>query len=77
MVVFHIPSNSNQLYMPWLQFAVCAIEQRSVGLVRVKGWSSDFIIDTVGDGCFVHGMFLIVLVMDRTYFGPGRAVEAG
>ncbi len=23
---FHIPSNTNQLYMPWLQLAVCAVE---------------------------------------------------
>ena len=63
--------------MPWLQFAVCAIEQGSVGLVRVKERSSDFNIGTVGDGRFVHGMFLILLVVDRTYFGHDGAVEAG
>ena len=76
-MILHLPSNSNQLYMPWLQFAVCAIEQGSVGLVRVRGRSSDFIIGTVGDGSLVHGMFLSLIVVHRTYFGHDGAVVAG
>ena len=61
--MFHIPANPNQLYMPWLQLAVCAIESGLVGIVRVEGGSSGFIVDTVGDGRFVYRMFLIFLVV--------------
>lgn len=63
--------------MPWFQFAMCAIEQGSIGLVRVQGWSSNFIIDTVGNWSFVQEMFLILLVLDRTYFRHDGAVDAG
>ena len=41
-------------------------------MVRVEGWSSDFIIDTIGDGRLVHGMFRILLIVDRTYISHGE-----
>lgn len=64
--------------MPRLQFAVCTIEEGFVGIVRVERRISDFVVDSIGDGRFVHRMFLILLlVMNRTHIGWGGAVEAG
>ena len=63
--------------MPWLQLAVCAVEQGFVGIVRGEGGSSDLIVDIVGDGRLVHRMSLILLIMvDRNYTWHGRVVEA-
>lgn len=64
--------------MPRLQFAVCTVEEGFVGIVRVERRVSDFVVDSIGDGRFVHRMFLILLlVMNRTHIGWRGAVEAG
>lgn len=67
--------------MPWLQLTVRAIEQGFVGIIRIGRRGSDFIIDTVRDGCFVHTMFLVLLaVVNGRHIGHGGAdgaVKAG
>lgn len=64
--------------MTWLQLAVRAIEQGYVGLVRVGRRCSEFILDTIRDGSFVHARFLVLLVVvDRMHIGHGAEVEAG
>lgn len=62
--------------MPWLQLAVCVIEEGFVGTVRVEGRSSDIIVDPEGDGCFIHSMLLILGDVGGTHLGHGGVVEA-
>ena len=64
--------------MPWLQLAVCAIEQGFVGIVRARRRSSDLVVDTVRDWRFVHTMVLVLLVIvDQTHMGHGGLFKAG
>lgn len=64
--------------MPWLQLAVCAIEQGFVGIVRARRRSSDLVVDTVRDWRFFHTMVLVLLVIvDQRHMGHGGVFKAG
>ena len=74
--IVRIPSNSDQLYVPRLQFAVCTIVYGFVEVVRAGRVCSQIVAGTMGDRRLVHMMFLILLsVVDGNCIGHDGTVN--